>query len=539
MTANYNVIVLLKDAAKESPNRAALVIREKSINKAISFGQLWEKVDSFSAAIRAKGLEPGERVILMIPMSIELYIALLGIIKIGAVAVFADPWVSRKQIAAFCTFASPSGFIGVGKSHLLRLFSRKLLQIPLTVTTGPTLAGIPARYSLKKLLSSSKGDGRIYHAQPDDPALITFTSGSSGLPKGANRTHGFLLAQYEALTDEFPYRQEDIDMPMFPVFALRNLAGRITSIIPDMDFRKVREVEPSVILRQIREHNVTTCTASPPFITRLTEHLVENKLAPPLLRRVLTGGAPVDTEQLKRWRNALPDTEVQVVYGSTEAEPVAHLSLEDRLKAEEGHEEKGYCTGKVSSHVRAKIITITKGPFTATDNWGSVELPPGESGELVVSGDHVCTGYYNNPQATGESKIIGPDGTIWHRMGDTGYFDHHNMFWLVGRLHSTIVRNGKVWHAQLVEQKVRRCLPDLEMVAAIGLVRDSSDEELMVVIKTSNNTPLPQTLAQDLKQQGVEVDRVIQSRDPLPLDPRHNSKIDYSALRKKIITNQI
>ncbi len=538
MISNYNVIELLRRAATDIPDHIALTFMEKERSIKISFGQLWEQVDSFSTALLAKGLAPGERVILMIPMSIELYVALLGTIKMGGVAVFVDPWVGRNQIAAFCAFASPSAYIGVGKSHLLRLFSRKLLQIPLTITTGPAVAGIPAGYSLKKLLSGFKGDQEIYNAKPDDPALITFTSGSSGLPKGANRTHGFLLSQYEALTDEFPYRQDDIDMPMFPVFALRNLAGRITSVIPDMDFRMVSEVDSSVILDQISQNGVTTCTASPPFINRLAEHLIENNLTPPPIRRVLTGGAPVDSGHLERWRQALPDTDFEIVYGSTEAEPVAHISLEDRLQAEQDGGENGYCTGRLTSRLQAKIISIVKGPVTVAGKWENIELPRGEAGELIVAGDHVCTGYYNNPQAVGENKITGPGGTIWHRMGDTGYFDDKGMFWLVGRLHSTIVRNGKVWHAQLVEQKVRRCLPSAEMVAAIGLEGENDSEELVVVVKIPAGTS-PRNLADDLKGQGVEVDRIIQTREVLPLDPRHNSKIDYGALRKKIIAKDI
>lgn len=539
MTANSNVIELLRRAAEERPDRIALTFGEKDRSRTITFRRLWEMADAFSAALVAKGLAPGDRAILMVPMSIELYVTLLGTIKMGGVAVFVDPWVKGRQIAAFCSFASPRAFIGVGKSHLLRLFDRRLLRIPLTVTTGPAFAGIPARFTLAGLLAEFAGDHQVYHARADEPALITFTSGSSGLPKGANRTHGFLLAQYEALTQEFPYRQDDIDMPMFPVFALRNIAGRIGSVIPDMDFRKVREVDPAVILGQIRQHQVTTCTASPPFIDRLARHLTDNHLAPPPLRRILTGGAPVDAEQLERWRLAMPDTAVEVVYGSTEAEPVAHISLEDRLTAERSGGGKGYCTGEVTGRLQAKIIPIVKGPVTIAAGWKGVELPPGKAGELIVAGAHVCTGYYNNPPAVAENKISDPDGKVWHRMGDTGYFDERGRFWLVGRLHSTIVRHGRIWHAQLVEQTVRRCLPDLEMVAAVGLGCENGGEELVVVVKTPTNNPLPPTLVADLAREGVEVDRIIQSRQSLPLDPRHNAKIDYGTLRKKLTANEI
>ncbi len=86
------------------------------------------------------------------------------------------------------------------------------------------------------------GDGYVHPVEPDDPALITFTSGSSGEPKGANRTHRFLLAQHRALAAEFPAQPGDVDMPMFPVFALNNLASGVPSVVPEMDFRRVDQV---------------------------------------------------------------------------------------------------------------------------------------------------------------------------------------------------------------------------------------------------------------------------------------------------------
>ncbi|HWM94833.1 MAG TPA: AMP-binding protein [Thermoanaerobaculia bacterium] len=518
-----NVLSILSEVARSQPGRPALIMREGSTTFAITFAALRERIDRASSGLHKQGLRPGDRAIVMIPMSIDLYVALLALLDLGAIAVFVDPWIGWKQIAAFAAFAEPRGYLGIPKSHALRLLSGRLRSIPVTVTTGKRLGPVPARCTLAEL-EQPAGDGAVHASQPDDPALITFTSGSSGEPKGANRTHRFLLAQHRALAAEFPAREGDVDMPMFPVFALNNLAVGVPSVVPDMDFRRVDRVDASVILGQMRAHGVTTCTASPPFFDRLAA-MGEN----PGLRRILTGGAPVSDDQLVVWRRAFPGTEILVAYGSTEAEPVAHLSAEERLEAKSDIRpaSPGFCAGRPIERIRAKVIRIHPGPVDLKD-WKDWELPPGEIGELVVTGDHVCRDYYRNPRAVNENKIADGD-TIWHRMGDTGYFDGQGRFWIAGRVHSTILRGSELIHPQLVEQAAKGGDLRIRRAAAVGL-----GERVVLVIETEAGEELEEDVLRRLAAAGQVVDEVRMTSEPLPVDPRHNSKIDYGRLRDRL-----
>jgi olefin beta-lactone synthetase len=317
-----NAASLLGEAAARHPDRPALLGGE-----CVTFGELWDRVDRCSAGLLRSGLRAGDRAICMIPMSVDLYVVLLGLMKAGAVAVFVDPWIGMAQIAAFSAFAEPRAWLGVPRSHVLRLFQGRLRHLPVSVTTGTRLGPLPARLTLRELLASP-GDGIVHRAGPENPALVTFTSGSSGTPKGANRTHGFLRAQHAALRAEFPARTGDVDMTMFPVFALNNIALGVPTVIPDLDFRRVAAADAARLRAQMERHAVTTCTASPPFFDRLAA--LDRR---PPLRRILTGGAPVSDRQLETWRAAWPGTEILVAYGSTEAEPVAHISAPERLEA--------------------------------------------------------------------------------------------------------------------------------------------------------------------------------------------------------------
>ncbi|HSF43291.1 MAG TPA: AMP-binding protein [Thermoanaerobaculia bacterium] len=532
-----NVLSVLQQVAARVPARPALVME----SGAISFGSLWERVDRASVGLRRMGLAPGDRAIVMIPMSIDLYVALLAVLKIGAVAVFVDPWIGREQIAAFAAFAEPRAWLGIPKSHILRLLDGRLRAIPLTVTTGRRLGPLPARRTLAEL-EADPGDRHVQPVEEDASALVTFTSGSSGEPKGANRTHRFLLAQHRALAAEFPATSGDVDMPMFPVFALNNLASGVPSVVPAMDFRRVDQVDAARVLRQMKTHGVTTCTASPPFFNRLAARVEER----PPLRRILTGGAPVSDGELRTWLRAFPETEILVAYGSTEAEPVAHVSARERLEAVNADRPKtpGFCAGRPVGRVRAKVIRIHAGPVElGEDGWAGWELPRGEIGELVVTGDHVCKDYYRNERAVRENKIVDSAGTVWHRMGDTGSLDPEGRFWIAGRVHSTIRRGGELVHPQLVEQAaLGDGDPIIQRLGAVGLPDPVLGEKVELVIQIRPGDEKGEVAAQlfidvtaRLTAAGLKADVTTLTTRELPVDPRHNSKIDYGRLRELLI----
>jgi acyl-CoA synthetase (AMP-forming)/AMP-acid ligase II len=301
-----------------------------------------------------------------------------------------------------------------------------------------------------------------------------------------------------------------------------------------MDFRHVDQVDAGRVLALMRRHGVTTCTASPPFFDRLAA-LVERSTERPVLRRLLTGGAPVSDAQLRVWRRAFPETEILVAYGSTEAEPVAHLAAAERLAATNPARPlaPGYCAGRPIERIRTKVVRIHSGPIElGEDGWAPWELPAGEIGELVVSGDHVCRDYYRNPRAVRETKIA--DGeAVWHRMGDTGSFDAEGRFWLAGRVHSTIRRAGGLVHPQLVEQAARGDDPRVRRAAAVGLPDGELGERVVLVVETAESG-IAEEIARRVGAAGLPVDEVLLTTDPLPVDPRHNSKIDYGALRLRL-----
>ena len=514
---NANVASLFFDAAER--NASTIAFAEAQGNR-VSFAQLRRRVERCAGGLRHLGFSEGTRAVFMLPMSTELYVAVLGCLTAGGVAVFVDPWVSLRRIVALAAAARAKAFFGSPKAHLLRMLSPELRRIPITITTG-AVARPFARYRLDAL----DGAADVAGVAPDTSALITFTTGSSGIAKGVNRTHAILRAQHEVIREEFPARPDDVDLTTFPVFALSNLAAGITTVIPPVNLRRVADASAVRVLDAIRGAGVTTMAASPPLFDVLASHLRARSAAPPSLRRIVTGGAPVRDDQLRLWREVWPRTEIVVAYGSSEAEPVANIGVDERLSERDAGQ--GYCVGRPVHAVRTQIVPITKGPFTKL-----AEPPRTQTvGELLVTGPHVCRDYVGDERAFAENKVRDPAGVVWHRMGDTGYFDAEGRFWLVGRVHSTIQRGGVAVHPQIVERAARGDDARIRRVAAVGLPDGILGERLVVVVESDSPDVASAVRSRIGDAKLVPLDALVVTSRPLPVDPRHNSKIDYHRLR--------
>jgi acyl-CoA synthetase (AMP-forming)/AMP-acid ligase II len=212
------------------------------------------------------------------------------------------------------------------------------------------------------------------------------------------------------------------------------------------------------------------------------------------------------------------------------------MSGEERL-AHAGS--RGYPVGPISASVRAEVVSINRKPLdgTTAPKWNALLLPKGEIGELIVTGEHVCLDYERNPEAVLENKIADPSGIVWHRMGDTGWFDEQNRFRIAGRVHSTIVRNAIAIHPQIVEQIAKGDDSRIRRAAAAGIPDPMLGERLVVVIESAAGVAAE--VMTRLRTENIPVDELLITSRALPVDPRHNSKIDYPHLRQMIMNGRI
>jgi olefin beta-lactone synthetase len=521
-----NLCELLLARAREHPALQAIVQSTPAGDTSISFSDLDSRSAKAAAMLHRVGIGRGDRVLLLIPMSIDLYVALVGILRLGAVVTLLDPAAGVPHVDRCCHMARPEALIASSKAQVLRLLSAGLRAIPTKFTLGVRWLPGHAWHALNGATPHSQ----LEELSPEDPALLTFTSGSTGQPKAAVRSHGLLLAQQEALGQALDLQPGTRDLTTLPVFVLSNLAAGVTSVIPDADLRTPGAINPLPVLAQIERHAPSSVVASPALLQRLAATCNQSGGSMPSFRKVFTGGAPVFWHVLDALAKAAPNARVFSVYGSTEAEPIAEiahdqLTSEDRLATEHG---KGLPAGIPVPQVRLRIIAdrwgTPIGPFESTD-LERLTLQTGEIGEIVVAGQHVLKGYLNG-QGDEETKFR-VDGESWHRTGDSGYLDGKGRLWLTGRCQGKIVdERGTIYPLQV--EGAAHAMFDVRRAALI-----ESRSRRMLVVEPGAAWSEDSERALLARLDWARLHRVV-AVNRIPVDRRHNAKIDYPALVRLI-----
>jgi olefin beta-lactone synthetase len=538
-----NLVSLLDEFASSYPDQNALLCptthRQFFPHTAqeITFSELYRRVNAIAHIFQHNGISKGDRVVVMVPVSVDLYLTLLALMKLAATAVLIEPSMGLSQIDRCCRATHPKAFVGSPRAHVLRLLSPALRAAPLSFVVG--MRNLPGT---KSLVVPAQGEHpRVSTEIPaeDCPAVITFTTGNTGRPKAMGRTHKFLWQQHLAVGEAFSFLPGDVELTTFLLFVLDNLASRVPTLLLPYP---ASGLKPADVVRWIGEFGVTTLKSSPFFFQVIARHCEATGAVLPGVRAILTGGAPVRPTLVQALQRLLPNGEVYVAYGSTEVEPISiirgqEIIDETGMLTGTGH---GYCVGQPLTSLDVGFVSLKRQhPRQEGLRIESATLPQGESGEIAVSGIHVNETYFQDPQAVAETKIQASDGRIWHRTGDTGYIDDKGRLWLTGRVANLVVRGGAVICPLQVEAVVDT-LPFVERCALLGVPdRDLGDKAVLVIALKNRrlhwlSPGSRQLLRRDImalcRTQNLAIDEVVFKRN-IPIDRHRRGKIQYDKLR--------
>ncbi|HEY4201634.1 MAG TPA: AMP-binding protein [Devosiaceae bacterium] len=467
-----NLIGNFLETARRYGDRLAIIAGN---GESISFSDLARRSGAFARAWSEAGLQKGDRVLVAMPVSLDLYAAIAGLWRLGAVIVFPEPALGLAGVRHAVNLTQPRALLTSGAYGLLRYL--------------PQLWGVDLHLGL----DGDKAGDALVDVVPDHGALISFTSGSTGLPKAIMRSHGFLAAQDAALDALIaPQRADETDLVAFPVFVIANLARGTTSVLPNWRLRKPDSARAENIVRLVGAHKITRALV-PPFIGEVLA------AAPALpLKTLLTGGGPVFPDLIERLTAVMPpEADIVSVYGSTEAEPIAWQRAREisatqwRAMVEGG----GLLAGAPIAEIALRIV----------------------DDEILVTGDHVNKGYLGGRGDADNKRQI--DGGIWHRTGDAGALDASGSLWLKGRASAGC--NGLY---PFEVEAPARLWPGVRHAAFLVL----KGAPVLAIEGDAERLKAWQAAAADL---GVFKTVAVRK---MPLDRRHRSKIDYSALARQL-----
>ena len=421
---DFDIIQKIQENIKQKPEKKAIIFPEKTV----TFKELDEESSFLAYFFKQRNIKKDDRVVVLLSISPMLFNVIFALIKIRATVVFIDPHMTLKNINNSIKVSRAKAFIVDKKTSLLRFFSKPMRKIPVKII-------------LREKKIDTKGSFSMSYDKynPDSLMFIRFTTGSTGFPKGVERTYRYMCGLFKATHVFSKIRKNDVDLTFFPMNILYNLVIGATTVYPlKSSFSKKQMINPKIIVKQILENKVTTASGSPFFLEQIIDFCKKEKIILDKLRFIFTGGDPVKLDLVYGLKQIFPKSKTNIVYGSTEVFPISWIDIDEIIDSKDKNIKKtgAMCLGKPHPDLKIRIIKPVDKPIVL--NQGDIDkitLKDGEIGEIIILGDHVVKNYFGDSDKTvfNRNKIVDKNGEIWHRTGDLGYIEK-NEIWFVGRM---------------------------------------------------------------------------------------------------------
>jgi fatty-acyl-CoA synthase len=495
----HNVGGWIARRAAIAGDRLALTDAERRLD----YAALEERCRRLAAVLRERGVGPGDRVAIVLGNRTAYVEAVFGAARIGAIAVPLNARLAPPEIARLLDDCTPR--VLVVEAGLEGVLDRACAASAAPPATRLVAGGVPDAY--ERALASVRPDPRIEAVSPEDPMMIMYTSGTTGVPKGALLPHRKTLFNALNAMHFFGLRSDDrvlVALPLFHSFGLAILsiptfyAGGAVHLVP--------RFEPHDVWRRVEREEITFFGAVPTMFRALLEALDDPATGPRprlgSLRFLFSAGAAIPVERIRAFqRHGLL---VKQGFGQTETSILCALDARDALR-------KAGSVGRPVFHVDLRIVAREDlaGP---TEAWRDVA--PGEAGEIVVRGPITMLGYWNRPEATAETIRDG-----WLRTGDLGTFDDEGFVTLVGRARDLFISGGENVYPAEVEA-VFGTHPAIREVGVVGVPDDRWGEVGRAYVVLAEGHPLDADALREWGRERLAVFKVPAEFVAVPALPR-------------------
>jgi long-chain acyl-CoA synthetase len=446
--ATLSIATILAESAVRHAGATAVVLGEQRT----TYADLWSDALRYAAALRERGIGPGDRVAVLIPNVPDFPKTYYGVLALGAVVVPVHALLKAEEIAYVLTDSGAKALVchdalageGAKGAELAEVAFVTPAELAATTATPPSTY-VPR--------------------DPADDAVVLYTSGTTGKPKGAVLSHlNVVMNVTISAYDVIGLRPDDVILGCLPLFhsfgqtcAMNSgfRAGSTLVLMPRFDGPGALDL--------IEQHAVTVFQGVPTMYVALLD-AARTDLRRPTLRIAVSGGASLPMAVMDRWRETF-GSEIYEGYGLSETSPVATFNQES----------VGRKPGTVGTPIWGVDVEVAKAEVE-----DRIELvATGEIGEVVIRGHNVFTGYLNNEEATRAAIVDG-----WFRSGDLGTKDADGFVSIVDRKKDMVLRGGFNIYPREVEEVLLRH-PAIAQVAVIALPDDTYGEEVCAVVVRS------------------------------------------------------
>lgn len=461
---NLSLSEVLKESASKYPENAAIIY----FGARTTYAELDRLVDKFAIALQDLGVKKGDRVGIFLPNIPQFVVAFYGALRAGAICVTCSPLYKGRELEHQLNDAGVETLVAMDTLYPIVQQIKERTKLRNVITTSPRdylppllrllspLKGVkshecPGALDFLPLMKKYEAKPKPVQVKPDDLALLQYTGGTTGVPKGAMITHRNLVVNAQQIEVYIPIRRgvgvSIAALPLFHIFGMTCvmnvdiLTGTTMVMIPDPRDTKS-------ILGAISKQKATLFPGVPTMYVALINRPDIKKYDLSSVRACFSGAAPLPVEVQKKFEQLTGGRLVEG-FGLTESSPVSHANpLDDPKKNRPGS------IGIPLSDTDSKIVDLET---------GTKDLKPNEVGELVIKGPQVMQGYWNKPD---ETKMTLRNG--WLYTGDIAKMDEDGYFYIVDRKKDMIDVSGlKVWPREVEEVLYEH--PAVSEAAVLGI----------------------------------------------------------------------
>ncbi len=487
--------------------------------------ELKHDVDKLALGLLELGIKKGEKVGVWSLNNYEWMLAWFALPKVGAVLIPMDSWYQDNEaeyvlnhsesVACICT-SNYVPNIETFRENIPKLRNIVLMDDPQPL---PQAKGVKTMLNLMDVEINEENKKKLKERQDsidkDDVTFILYTSGTTGVPKGAMLTHYNIIKNTIATAQVMNCSNEDkylIPVPFSHCFGC--VLGITLATITGSPMIPLKDQTPKIAIKKIIDEQATVAHGTPTHFVRYIRYIKEHDSDVSCLRTGIIAGAPCPPAVLEDIINVMKMEDIVIGYGLTEASPIVTLtkpndSLEHRINS----------VGQAIPEIEVRIVDVE-----------NQEVPIGEDGELVVRGYNVMKGYYKSPEQT--AKAIDEEG--WLHTGDLATVDEEGYYKITGRIKDMIIYGGANVYPKMVEDYIIQH-PDIIEIAVVGVPDDEYGEVVAAVAKVESRAGLSEQDLVDYCYGNISspsVPRYVSFDVEIPLSGR--GKIQKYKLRKKL-----